>query len=178
MRKCFPFSVALLLLLFITAEPGTSSDSLVKTFRSGTIENDDIEEPLADTVAQYKAFLDISNSLVAMLQRKEYAALYAGFFHPELLKTVTPEKFQAMNNAIVAFCGELNSWKPMQWYFVFMKENNEDMIISVKVVHHRDAVVYYRFTFYPDDPGKIIGFYFQLKSAPSGTDKADTLPKT
>jgi len=140
-----------------------SPEKPVVTLRSGTIENDDIAEPLSKDSKKFKPLLDTSNMIVKSLKKKAYGDIYEKNFHPELAKLISSKKFIELNEKIVFDLGPVETYKPMQWYFVRIEEGGKDILISVKIVHHRAAVVYYKFTFYPDNPRGIIGFYYSVK---------------
>lgn len=159
-RVVFSLVVSVLL---VTGLVPVNGEKPVRTLRSGTIENDDVAEALSKDSKKYTLFLDTSNAIVKSLQKKAWGDIYKKNFHPEFTKLISPEKFTELNEKIIGDFGSIESYKSMQWYFAFIEEGGKDILISVKIVHHRAAVVYYKFTFYPDNPRGIIGFYYSVK---------------
>ena len=161
--ECKKYCILLVFCCLFAAGTPVFAEEPVITLRSGTIENDDAAEALSADSKRYKLFLDTSNAIVKNLQKKAYSDIYEKNFHPEFTKLISSEKFIELNEKIVFDLGPMESFKPMQWYFVRMEEGGKDILISVKIVHHRAAVVYYKFTFYPDNPRGIAGFYYSVK---------------
>jgi hypothetical protein len=132
-------------------------------FRSGTIDNDDIDEPLNAEVSKYSGILAISNEIMDLIFDSKYKEIHANYFDDELKNLFPINSLISFHEEIKNKFGKLVSYKKQQWYFVLFKEDGKDILLSVKIVHHEKAIIYYRFAFHINNLEKIGGFQIQIK---------------
>lgn len=134
--------------------------------RSGSIYDDDVEEPLSAPAQKFSAALATSNEAMELFKNAKYGDVYAGYFADELKKSYPMQEFTLLNDMVCKRFGRMTSYKKQQWYFIVTKDNGKDIVISAKITHHEKGVVYYQFTFFPDDLKKLVGFHVQAKKLP------------
>ncbi len=173
-RKFKIFFILTLCLVYMSCQSADFADKTKKSanndeekfvesaimIRSGTLEDDDIEEPMEHE--QYKGVLEISNKICDQVLKDDYDYIYNKFFADELVKAVTLEKFKKIKAQIIQNFGEAKTYKKMQWFFI-PSNIGRYLIESIKIVHHEKAVVYYIFTFDKNDLTKLIGFHMKVK---------------
>ena len=133
------------------------------SFRSGTAENEDVEEPLNDNVKPYEECLKNSNMILYLIKEGNLQQIYSRYASDDLKKDVSQENFLSILTSIGQKSGEIISYKPMQWSFIIRAENGFTGIACIKLVHCERSVVYYQFVFNKNDMTKLIGFGVQPK---------------
>jgi len=143
--------------------------------RSGSIENDYIEEPLIKLVSRFENALITSNSFVEGVKSNNIDSLYQNLFSKKLRSKVSQEEFKSLITELKATRGEIVQYKKMQWSFI--KINGEGdlegkkLIASVKIVKHEKVTMKYLIAF--EDDGKfneivLINFKKQTSVFPAG----------
>lgn len=127
------------------------------SYRSGTEDNDDIEEPLKDNVKQYEACLINSNKILDLIKQRNKEKIYTLYVSDNMKKEVSREKFDSILNSIEENAGKILSYKPMQWFFIVRSDEGFTGVACIKLVHCEKATVYYQFVFNNDDMTKLIG---------------------
>lgn len=132
--------------------------------RSGSMEDDYVEEPLSGMAEEYAPILDRSNRIIEAIQEKDIAYLYSEAFDEELVGIISREDFLKTLSAIENEAGTIKSYKPMQWHMFLGKDRGRKLIKSVKIVEHENFMVNYLFVFdYNFDNPKLLGFFFKSR---------------
>ncbi len=136
--------------------------------RSGTLEDDYIEEPLGFMSEKYENALRVSNEFVDRMRDGSIDSIYSGLFSEELRGIVSKQDFEKVLAQIFAAKGKITKYKKMQWGFISGKENGRDFLASVKIVEHEKGMMKYLVVF--NDDGKfdeIVGFRFKEREGVS-----------
>lgn len=145
-------------------------DKVVKTFeessRSGTIANDDVEEPLSDNAKQYENALKLSNDFLALWEKEDFQTIYDTMIDPEVQDQLSVEKMADIYKNVEKTFGPLIHYKQGQWAFEPKKAKKQHFLFSIKVVSHEKAKLNYLFEFVLDgEYKKLAGFYVREKPA-------------
>lgn len=57
--------------------------------RSGTVDNDYIEEPLSESSIKYKKALDVSNSVIDLIISADYKSIEMNYVHRDMSEVLT-----------------------------------------------------------------------------------------
>ncbi|MCB1318295.1 MAG: hypothetical protein KDK27_20150 [Leptospiraceae bacterium] len=162
MRSSFIYAVivaqVLLLASILHAQP-----RITTTERSGSIEDADMESPLDQNDHEKLALLETSNRIIELLIANEIDLVFNQFFSDALKAELSLADLRSLYANLIASCGRIESYRPMQWYFIRATAENAQDIASLKIVHHEKALIYYEFTFNRDEPTKLIGFWMHVK---------------
>ena len=147
-------SVALLL-----SSSGCDSEVVIAN-RSGTVNDDYVEEPISERSRKYENALLVSNAVLDKVRGAEYQTIYRELFDPRLKSILDEPKFSGMMKQIETHFGPIKRYKPMQWGFVPRKEGGENLVYSVKIVEHEKGMMRYLFVFADDGKyQKLLGFH-------------------
>ena len=127
--------------------------------RSGTINDDYVEEPLSGNSIKYAEILETSNHVIELVKAKKYKEIYSSYLDESLKETITEafviKSYEDAANAM----GEIVEYKEKQWGFRPNLENNTNYIVSYKIVFHEKGRLDYSFAFIENgDHSKITGF--------------------
>ena len=138
--------------------------------RSGTVDDDYIEEPLAGGAEKYEKALETSNTFVEYVKANRIDAIYQNLFSEELRATVSIGDFKEMLGKVNSAAGKIIRYKKMQWSFISYSEEGRDVIGSVKLVEHENEMLKYLLVFdRSGDLTRIIGFHFKQRKGVSPT---------
>ncbi|MCR1795720.1 hypothetical protein [Leptospira sp. id769339] len=144
----------------------------VVSVRSGTINDDDIEEPLSDRSKPFENYLITSNNIVSKLTKKDLNYVYDFYLESKLKEIFPKDKFIDSMTTFSSRAGKFENFKLMQWNFVNTKIEGNPVVQSIKIVHHSNNVWYYIFTFDPGNHEKIVGIKTLIKN-PNEAPRAD-----
>jgi len=156
---CFPFC------LF----SGSNDNSIF--IRSGVIDDDYIEEPLAESVIKYKNVLALSNQIIDLLISEKFDKIHDEYFSDYLKKEFPQEKYIILCRGVLDKVGKITEYKHDQWMFEFNKTNDLDIVSSIKIVYHGKYKAYYKFSFKLKDPQKLYGYHLQIKPVDNISNK-------
>lgn len=162
MKIKFMLLPVLLVSLFIVL-PANGGDTYNVMLRSGTVENDEIEEPLSSGALEFRMYLENSNRVLDLLIAGNYQAVYNDYFSDRLKNEISYDNFIKITGMLRDKAGVMKSYMPMQWYFILHEENGVKYVASIKLVTCEAAVVYYQFVYGEGNPAKIEGFHVRPK---------------
>lgn len=155
--------------------------------RSGTYQDDNLENPLLEDFIQYKEALATSNRIIDLMQEGNAKAISENYVLEELQPLLTEKDIAAVIANAKHKYGRIVSYKPMQWGFEPRVENgkrdksefnrvvaekygskkaasNIPVLFSVKIVQHEHALVEYWFQFPADgEYKKLLGIFYKEK---------------
>ena len=143
--------------------------------RSGSIENDYIEEPLIKLVSRFENALTTSNYFVDGVKSNNIDSLYQNLLSKKLRAKVSQEEFESLITELKATRGEIIQYKKMQWSFIKLNGEGDlegkNLIASVKIVKHEKETMKYLIAF--EDDGKfnkivLVNFKKQSSVLPAG----------
>lgn len=136
-------------------------DNNVATFhRSGTVDNVEVEEPLAAAVSQYQPQQDLSNQFIDALKANDTQTIYDNYLATELTAWLTLQQFQQFCDDYAKNIGTISSYLPGQWFFQRYTLDGRDFLANYKIVSHDNGKkLYLMIVFDGDNPDKIIGFH-------------------
>jgi len=136
--------------------------------RSGTLEDDYVEEPLSSLAQRFENALYTSNSLVDHLDSNKIDAIYRNIFSDELRANISLKDFKELVGKIKSVKGEVVSYKKMQWGFTNIIEERRNLIGSTKIVEHEKGMMKYLLVFNNDGNfDRIVGFHFKEREGAS-----------
>ena len=136
--------------------------------RSGTVDDDYVEEPLAGIAEKYESALETSNAFVEYAKANRIDAIHRNLFAEELRASVPIADFKQMVDQVNSAAGEIIRYKKMQWSFISYSEEGRDLIGSVKIVEHENEMLKYLIVFDKGgDFDRIIGFHFKQRKGVS-----------
>lgn len=166
--------LVLLWITLLTLGYACQVSPIVTEVRSGTVHNDDVEEPLSDLAKEYAPALDKSNQILDKVEQGRYAEIYQDSFAPSLKKEIDEATFLEWLENIEAQLGPMQGYKPLQWSFQLGTDQGVELVSSQKIVRYQKGQVYFRFVF---DRGsqyrELIGFQTvprNVGGAPESTD--------
>lgn len=152
--------VALLLLSGCDKTVDTFSDSL----RSGSITNDEVEAPLSEKAKQYENALKLSNTFLALWEKKDFQTIHDTLIDPEVKAQLSVEKLADIHKNVEAAFGPLQYYQKGQWAFEPKRAKKQYFLFSLKSVTHEKAKLNYLFQFVLDGEYKqLAGFYVREK---------------
>lgn len=163
MLKTFQISSLLIAIIFLCAcEVNFDANN-----RSGTLEDDYVEEPLSNMSQKYGYALQTSNALIERMKSNDLDFIYEKLFSDELRALISREEFQKMINKIHNAKGNIVRFKKMQWGFIPGTANGRSLIRSVKIVEHENGMVKYLVVFDENKLDKIVGMHFKERDGVS-----------
>ena len=134
--------------------------------RSGTLDDDYIEEPISKFAVQFKNALTTSNAIVEKITQKNFSYIQKNYIHKDSKKTLTAKAIQNLILQATKSAGPVINYKQMQWGFVPVTENKDNYLLSFKIVEHKKGKLNYRFVFKNDgEYEKIVGLYIKSYSS-------------
>lgn len=124
---------------------------------SGSVTNDDFEEPLSLGAQKYAPLLVRSNEMMALLQQGRTQEVYDRFFDDSLKKQVSASDFAKLYASVLGRGGPVRFFRAQQWRFTVQR----GLVTSTKIVHHVGGMLNYEFTFADKDATRIIGIHFR-----------------
>lgn len=136
--------------------------------RSGTLQDDYIEEPLSVMAREFAPALETSNAIIELLIRGETETVHGKYFAPSLKQRIDQKMFAELFGKVVSVEGSLKTFKPMQWGFFSGKDQSENFLYSVKIAEHEKRMVKYLFVFDRDGRfSEIVGFHLKPRDGVS-----------
>lgn len=120
------------------------------SYRSGSLDDDYIAEPLSDRSAKYEKALNISNQFIERSSTQDYNGIYDELFADSLANQVSKESYLAMMAGVEKTFGQIVHYKPLQWGFFSCSDNDQSYLCSVKIVEHEKGMAKYLFIFVDD----------------------------
>ncbi len=120
--------------------------------RSGTVDDDYVEEPLSGGVEKFEPALVTSNNILHMISQSKYSDVYRIYFSDAMKAEMTRKEFKAFMNQVKQGAGALKAFKPMQWNFSSKEKYGRDYIYSIKIAEHEKGMLKYLFIFERDKP--------------------------
>lgn len=140
-------AVPLLLAALMACQP-----SVATTFsnRSGTVSDDDVEEPISERSKSFAPALETSNAILEKLREGDRQVIYRDLLSPEFKAITTEEQWTAFCSAMDRDCGKLVRFKPMQWNFQRGPLQGKTCVLSTKIVEFEKRTIEIVFTFVDD----------------------------
>jgi len=161
-------TAALLALVLAAAacKPSFKVSSTVN--RSGTVQDDYVEEPISARSKQYAPALDTSNALIERLKAGEQRAVYQEDLSEELRGSCSEAQWIELWSKAELHAGKIVGYKPMQWSFTSSREQGRALLASSKVVECERGMIDVIFTF-PDDGAyeQPLGVRWRTRSQPA-----------
>ena len=159
-------TIIIILLIFFLFVP-SGCDFKVKPansfVRSGTVQEDDVEEPLSDDEKQYEKALTTSNEIIDAFINDNLSDFYNKYTSVILQNKIHEDDFSKIYASVIEKTGPINSYKKMQWWFEQGEDHGTKIIISKKIVHHEKQVLFYNIVFKHGEYDQIIGIHFQIR---------------
>jgi hypothetical protein len=158
-------SIASVTCLFLLALVAGCDGGVVIANRSGTVNDDYVEEPISNRSKRYENALLVSNAVIDKLRSAEYHAIHQEFFDPQFQATLDEPKFIAMMKQVELHLGPIKRYKPMQWGFVPRQEAGKNILYSTKIVEHEKGMMNYFFVFTDDGKyQKLAGIHARVRT--------------
>ncbi len=141
--------------------------SLVTGNRSGSVDDDYIEEPIGQFSLQYENALATSNEIVDLLIQKNYKKIHTEYVHQEAKDILSEDVLADLQAKLSSKVGEIKKYKKMQWGFLPATEKGKKLLVSFKIVEHDKLMFNYAFVF--EDDGKykrIVGLQINERKGP------------
>lgn len=164
MRKNILLKITCVLVLF-AFQCKLGGNFGVMGVRSGTVNDDQVEEPLSTFAKKYENALTVSNKAIDSLVANNYDLASQDLVDDKVKNLMTAEKIKAAMEKVKKAFGKIKGYKRMQWGFVPKLIKGERHLYSVKIVEHEKAQCHYIFTFLDDGHYlKIIGLHIQKRT--------------
>lgn len=155
--------------------------------RSGTYQDDYLENPINEDFLQYEQALVTSNQVLDLMIAKDAKTIADDYVLEEIKPLLTEEDVAKVLKDAEAKYGKIVGYKPMQWGFEPRVENGKrdktefnkiiaekygnkksankiPILFSVKIVEHENAMVNYWFQFPSDgEYTKLLGVFYKEK---------------
>ena len=133
--------------------------------RSGSMEDDYVEEPLIGSVKKYDKALSTSNLFIDEIKLNNLSLTYESFFSESLRSTISLNQFENFIHQLVSERGKILAYKPMQWNFIKLEQDGKNYIASVKIVEHENVLMKYLVAFDANGPfDEIVYLNFKRKT--------------
>ena len=119
-----------------------------------------VEEPIVADYRKYESALLLSNKLTELIEKGDYAVVYGEYSSVELKGSVRQLEFEKTMVGIMAEAGQVEEFKPMQWYFRVYEKGGRAYLLSTKIVKHKALMVSYNFLFIQGRYDEIVGLTF------------------
>lgn len=160
--------IRLIILLALAVGLGACDFNTNSNIRSGSLDDDYVEEPLGMLASRFENALTVSNALVDHLDANDLDAIYRNIMSDELRRSVTPQQFRNLIDRIKSAKGEVVRYKKMQWGFFNFVEEGRNLVGSTKIVEHENGMMKYLLVFENDGKfEKIVGFHFKERTGVS-----------
>jgi len=120
--------------------------------RSGTTEDDYVEEPLSDGVKKFEQALITSNAVLELISKSKHQEIFANYFSDDSKSNFARSDLTTLLNQLDQGAGKLVDFKKLQWGFFNGKEKGIDYLYSVKIAEHEKTMIRYLFVFEKDKP--------------------------
>lgn len=127
---------------------------------SGSMRDQYVEEPIGSGYEKYEPALLLSNKLTELMEKGDYAAVYGGYASVDLKNSVGQQEFEKAMEGIMVDAGQIEEFKPMQWYFRVYEKKGRAYLLSTKIVKHKGLMVSYNFLFDQGRYDEIVGLTF------------------
>ncbi len=155
--------------------------------RSGTYQDDYLENPIDEDFIEYKNALTVSNKIIELMKKGDSQAIADNYVLEELKPLLGKKEVEEVIKKAEAKYGKIVEYKPMQWGFEPRVENGKrdksefnkiiaekygnkkagkkiPILFSVKIVKHEKAMVNYWFQFPADGKyDKVLGIFYREK---------------
>lgn len=131
-------------------------------FRSGDMEDPNFESPLED--AEFVPYLNFSNSIIEDFVSRRYKDVYWKYGSNEFKVGTSEADYSENLNRFLLDLGGAISFKRNQWWFIIKQENGIDIVRSIKIVKHKNGLVYYTIFLKKGEPNKFLRIDFQVVS--------------
>lgn len=155
--------------------------------RSGTYQDDYLENPIGDDFVQYENALTTSNEVLDLMIAGDSKTIANDYVLEELKPLLTEQEIADVIAKAESQYGKIVGYKPMQWGFEPRVENGKrdksefnrivaekygdkqankkiPILFSVKIVEHENALVNYWFQFPSDgEYNKLLGIFYKEK---------------
>lgn len=151
-------------LLVLVGFTGACHGGGSEIMRSGSMKDDNVEEPIPSSAKKYEPLLLLANEMTTMLENGQVRELHAAYAD----KSLNEREIEKLYSELVGKVGKAISFKPRQWYFRVFRGTSQSYVASQKIVTHERATLYYTFTFSDEHARRIIGLHFRARptSAP------------
>ena len=127
--------------------------------RSGTLDDDYVEEPLSESSKSYAQILNTSNDIIELIRTKDYDKIHSLHVEDRMKDILSTDKLSEAFDGAYGAMGAWVEYKPQQWGFLPTNENGVDYIVSYKIVMHENGRLDYAFAFEKDGTHtKFVGF--------------------
>jgi hypothetical protein len=133
--------------------------------RSGSVRDDNVEEPIPEQAKRFEPLLDLANEMTTLLRDGRLQEFYDKYTADTLKKQMSAAELEKIHAQVIGSAGKAISFKPRQWYFRAVKSETESYVVSQKIVQHERGSVYYAFSFANDQQKKIVGLHFRPRPA-------------
>ena len=128
--------------------------------RSGTLDNDYVEEPLSGNVEKFGTALVTSNNILHLMSQSKFNDIYRIYFSESMKSQMSKAQFRKLMDQIRQGAGPLKGYKEMQWNFFNGSDQGIDLLYSVKISEHEKTMMKYLFVFEKDRPYiNLVGFF-------------------
>ncbi len=155
--------------------------------RSGTYQDDYLENPIDEEFIEYKNALTVSNKIIELMKKGDSQTIADNYVLEELKPLLGKKEVEEVIKKAEAKYGKIVEYKPMQWGFEPRVENGKrdksefnkiiaekygnkkagkkiPILCSVKIVKHEKAMVNYWFQFPADGKyKKVLGIFYREK---------------
>ena len=123
--------------------------------------DDYFEEPISDRSKRFALALETSNLFVERFADGQIAEARE-LFDQSLSDAVTLADLASLHSEVITNFGEFVESKPMQWGFTSLREGDQDVVYSTKIVIHENSGTFYILRFLMDSGYKTInGLHIQ-----------------
>jgi hypothetical protein len=137
---------------------GSCSEKPPMGLRSGTPDDDYVEQPLSDEAKGFEQALNLSNRALELIKAGDAKGVYEQLLDPRLQAKATAEQFAAPIEGNLKTLGPIKQYKPQQWGFAQVQDGPLNAIYCTKLVEHERAIWRYHFKFANDGKfEKLIG---------------------
>lgn len=129
--------------------------------RSGSLDDDYVEEPISKSSSKYAHALEVSNEIVESLRDGKTHEVYERWFGEALRQSASEAQFAEALRGLEDF-GPVREFRPMQWSFASRLEMGKPVLYSTKIVEHVKGRIGYVCVF--EDDGKyqtLLGFHWR-----------------
>ena len=151
------FTVLIVLLCLFGCDVNT-----VKVKRSGSIDNDFVEDPIPD---DYKKVILTSNLIIDLLKKSDFKTINTHFVHETARETITESELANIFDQLEKQIGAIDIYLTSQWGIRPKSRDGVLYTYSVKIVKHQNAYMNYFFVFdLALSDSEIVGLYFKKKN--------------
>jgi predicted DNA binding CopG/RHH family protein len=152
-------SLILLTILLVGCDASIKIDN-----RSGTTDDDNIEEPLSRLSLKYKNALETSNAIIELIKDKKFEKVASDYFSNDAKINLRVEDLKKSFTQTTSAVGSIKRYKQMQWGFLSKPIEKQSYIYSIKIVEHEKASLNYYFVFVKDSTyTKIVGLSVKIR---------------